>query len=93
MINSSIEHHKHNLNSLLFGVHGYRISKLQLIQNISARLITRVKSSEHINPELMSLHWLPVKYRIEYKILLLTYKAHHGEAPKYLKDLLIPYNL
>ena len=37
-----------------------------------------------------SLHWLPVKYRIEFKILLLTYKAYNGLAPQYLKDLIEP---
>jgi len=42
--------------------------------------------------ELLSLHWLPVKYCIQYKILLLTHKAQHGEAPKYIQDLLTPYN-
>ena len=68
------------------------VSKLQLIQNSSDHLITQVKSSQHITPELISLDWLPVKYCIECKILLLTYKAQHMEEPKYLKDLLIPYN-
>ena len=92
LVNSFVTSRLDNLNSLLFGVHGYLIEKLQLIQNSSARLITRVKSSDHITPALISLHWLPVKYRIEYKILLLTYKAQHGKAPAYLKDLLIPYN-
>ena len=40
---------------------------------------------------LASLHWLPVKFRIEFKILLLTYKALHGQAPSYLKELIVPY--
>ena len=37
------------------------------------------------------LHWLPVKYRIVYKILLLTYKCFHGLAPDYLADLIQEY--
>ena len=37
------------------------------------------------------LHWLPVKSRIEFKILLLTYKALNGQAPSYLKELIVPY--
>ena len=42
----------------------------------------------HISPLLRCLHWLPVKARIEFKILLIRFKAIHGLAPKYLCDLL-----
>lgn len=35
-------------------------------------------------------HWLPVKSRIEFKILLLTYKALNGQAPSYLKEVIVP---
>ena len=40
---------------------------------------------------LMELHWLPVHKRIEYKMLLYTYKALHGLAPGYLCELVVPY--
>ena len=40
---------------------------------------------------LMKLHWLPVDKRIEYKLLLYTYKALHGLAPGYLCELVVPY--
>ena len=40
------------------------------------------------HPFLRGLHWLPVKARIEFKILLITFKAIHGLAPKYLRDSL-----
>ena len=43
----------------------------------------------HITPVLASLHWLPVKARADFKVLLLTYKALH--APTYLSDLVLPY--
>ena len=49
-------------------------------------MVTRMQ--EHITPILRSLHWLPVHYRIVFKILLLTYKALNGLAPDYNKDLL-----
>ena len=75
-------------NSLLGGLSGLHLSKLQKVQNTSARLVTKTKRIEHITPVLNSLHWLPVKYRIEYKILLLTFKALIGDGPFYLKELL-----
>ncbi len=47
---------------------------------------------DHITPILQSLHWLPIKFRISYKILLLAYKALNGLAPAYLTNLLSRYN-
>jgi len=41
---------------------------------------------------LRNLHWLPVHYRIVFKMLLLTYKALNGLAPDYIKDLLRYYD-
>ena len=46
---------------------------------------------EHITDTLVSLHWLPIHERVEYKILLLVFKALHGLAPGYLSDLLNVY--
>ena len=43
---------------------------------------------DHITPILVKLHWLPVRYRINFKILLITFKVIHGRAPKYLSELL-----
>ena len=46
---------------------------------------------DHITPTLQSLHWLPVKSRIQFKTLLLTYQALHGRSPSYLSDLLVQH--
>ena len=43
---------------------------------------------KHMLPYLKSLHFLPVKFRIEFKIALLTHKCLHGYAPTYLKNLI-----
>ena len=45
----------------------------------------------YITPVLKELHWLPVRKRIEFKILLLAYKCLHGTAPSYLRELLKEY--
>ena len=59
---------------------------------MAARLIFLTKKRDHITPILRDqLHWLPVQQRIQFKILLLTYKAFHGVAPSYLKDLISVY--
>ena len=78
-------------NALLYGLPQSVIDRLQYVKNCAARLVTRTRSSEHITPVLRRLHWLPVRQRITYKILLLTYKALNGMAPKYIADFIQPY--
>ncbi|KAK0133398.1 hypothetical protein N1851_031083 [Merluccius polli] len=78
-------------NSLLTGITSHSLHRLQLVQNSAARLLTHTRSREHITPILHSLHWLPIKQRITFKILLLTFKALHHLAPPYLSDLLVPH--
>ena len=78
-------------NSLLYGLPDSLIGKLQRVQNIAARIVTRSKQRCHITPILHNLHWLPVKSRIIFKILLLTFHSIHGTAPKYLKDMVTCY--
>ena len=58
-------------NSLFGNMTNENIDKLQLIQNHAARLIFGAKKKEHITPILIKLHWLPIKYRIDYKIALM----------------------
>ncbi|KAI5629767.1 hypothetical protein C0J50_2268, partial [Silurus asotus] len=69
-------------NALLSGCASKCINKLQLVQNAAARVLTRSRKYDHITPVLISLHWLPIKSRIDYNILLLTYKALNGLAPQ-----------
>ena len=76
-------------NSLLYGVPKYLLQKLQRVQNTAARLLTDTKKSAHITPVLIELHWLPVQYRIQFKIILLVYKAVNDLAPSYLKELML----
>ena len=79
-------------NSLLYGIPGYQKDCLQRMQNIAARIVTRCDRRDHITPVLKSLHWLPVKYRIDFKILLLVYKCLNDLAPSYLMELIKPYH-
>ena len=78
-------------NSLLNGLSVTVVEKLQHVQNACARVILIQPKRDHVTPMLLELHWLPVKCRITFKTLLLTFKCLHGLAPTYLSALLSPY--
>ena len=88
LIHSFISTRLDYCNGLLFGLPNTTLDRLQYIQNSAARVLTRTRRWQHITPTLKRLHWLPVKFRINFKLLLLTYKALHALAPRYLSDLL-----
>jgi len=51
-----------------------------------ARLIFRLRRSDHITDAPVSLHWLRVPERITYKAAVLTYRALTGDVPQYLRQ-------
>ena len=75
-------------NSLFYNLPNKSLHRLKKIQNTAVRIITRCNPQDNITPHLKSLHWLPVPLRIDFKILLLTFKVLNGLAPKYLRDLI-----
>ena len=79
-------------NACLFGLPDVALRRLQRIQNAAARVLSGAKKFDSITPILKRLHWLPVRQRITFKLLLITYKVINNSTPEYLKDLLIKKN-
>ena len=77
-------------NATLYGLPDVQSNRLQKMFNIAARILTLTPAGNDIEPVLITLHWLPILKRIQYKILLLTFKVLHGTAPQYLSELLKP---
>ena len=75
----------------LAGIIEQNILKLQKAQNCAARFIFSRPRSESAKSMLKTFHWLPVKARIEYEILVLCCNTLHSSTPSYLKDLLNSY--
>ena len=73
---------------MIYGLPDGLITKLQSVMNAAARLVTKTRKFDHISPVLKELHWLPVKFRTEFKILLMVYKCINGLAPTYLNNRL-----
>jgi hypothetical protein len=76
-------------NSLLYGLPDSLLQKLQRVQNAAARMVTRQPKHCHITPLLAELHWLPVTQRIQFKVILMVFKALNNLAPEYISDLLV----
>ena len=80
-----------NGNSMLYGISKASLCKLQRIQNSAARTVAKIRKFDHITPVLIELHWLPVRQRIMFKLILFTWRALHGESPQYLSDMIVRY--
>ena len=91
VMQSLVMSHLDYYNALLIGIQLDLITKLRSLQNSAARIVSRPRKYEHISSVLIKLQWLPIKFRIQFKVLLLVYKALNGLASKYIKELLVPY--
>ena len=75
-------------NSILFGCTHIVLNRFQQIQNMSAKLVLG-RSKYSISKEaLIELHWLPIRARIDFKIICLMHKCTYRVALDYLKILL-----
>jgi len=78
-------------NSLLFGTAACNLDRLLCVQNTLASAVLQKPFSAHSIELRRELHWLPFRQRIEYKIVVITYKAKDSGLPVYLHDLLDDY--
>ena len=78
-------------NSLYYGINVSLVNKLQRVQNCAAKLIfkNRIPSSL-LDEKFLKLHWLKIKYRIIYKIILIVHNCLKQNAPKEIMSLIEP---
>ena len=75
-------------NSLLYGTSAYLLDRLQSVLNSAARLILRIGKYDPISAAIRrDLHWLPIQFRIQYKLNSITSNCLAGRAPEYLIEL------
>ena len=72
-------------NSVLAGLL-LKISRLQIVQNNAAKLVLRKSKYDHVTPLLHELHWLPIKFRPQYKLATFVYRFFDGSLPGYLSQ-------
>ena len=68
LVNAFVHSHLDSCNCLFYGLPKYSIHRLQKVQNTFARIVTNSSHFSHIPSTLKSLHWLPIFYRINFKI-------------------------
>ena len=75
-------------NSLLHEIPAKDLQKLQRVQNCLARAVTKAPRFSRSIPLLKSLHWLPIKFRIQFKICTFAFRCLNDGQPSYLSSLL-----
>ena len=78
-------------NSLFYGSPMYMLERLHKVQYSAATLIFQCRKQNHISSLLMSLHWLPINARIQYRLSVICHSFLLGLSPIYLSDLLLVY--
>ena len=91
VVNAMITGNLDYCNSLLHGIAANQLARIQKIQNTAARLILKRDRRSSATAMLTELHWLPIRKRVMYKLLLLVYKSENGMAPVYIASLLAEY--
>jgi hypothetical protein len=88
LVLSLVISHLDYCNVILYGISQAEIGKLQRIQNMCAKLVLNRNMQDSSKQALYELHWLPIKARINFKILTYMYNCSVGNAPQYLIELL-----
>ena len=80
-------------NAVLYGISDRLLHRLDMVQRSAARVVLRIRHGDwqSMTAALKQLHWLPVKWRVEYKLLVLVFRALHDQTPAYLASLITPY--
>ena len=91
LIHSGILSRTDYCNALYTFLPNTQLKKLQKLINSAVRFIFNIKGIDrrnHITPYLRELHFLPVHYRVKFKICLMVYKCINNQSPCYLQNLI-----
>ena len=88
LVDALVTSHLDYSNGILIGCNEYIIKMCQRVQNRAAKMILGCLNRNSMTKCLKELHWLPIKLRIQFKILTIVYKCLNDCGPKYLTNLL-----
>ena len=77
-------------NSVLAGLPAVTLAPLNRVMNAAVRRVAGLGVRDHVTPAMCELHWLPVTFRVQYKLCLMDHSAVNGFSPEYITDVLVP---
>ena len=77
-------------NSVLAGLPAVTLAPLNRVMNAAVRLVASLGVRDHVTPAMRELHWLPVTFRVQYKLCLMVHSSVNGCSPEYVTDVLVP---
>ena len=80
-------------NAMMYGIPDRLLDRLELVQHSAAKVVVRIRRGDRrsMTAALKQPHWLPVKWRVEYKLLVLVFRTLRDRTSTYLASLLTPY--
>ena len=91
LVHANIISRLDHINMIFIGLPRRETQKLQRVMNAAARLVFAAPQRARSDPLLMELHWLPIRARIEFKVMTMVFKCLVGDGPPYLNCLLSKY--
>ena len=76
--------------SVLAGLPAITLAPLKRVMNAAVRLVASLDVRDHVTPAMRELHWLPVTFRVQYKLCLMVYASVNGHSPEYITNVLVP---
>ena len=92
LVHSVISSRLDYCNSLFYSLTNSNLNKLQKVQNAAARVVLKLRKRDSIRLELINLHWLRIRERIMFKVIVFVFKCLNEMAPVELSSLLIVDN-
>jgi hypothetical protein len=74
-------------NAVLAGLPKSTTNTLQRVQNAAARLVLDLGPRDGVTSAMRQLHWLPVRYRVKYKLCVLMHAVVIHQSPAYITDV------
>ena len=77
-------------DAVLSGLPSTTLDPLQWVLNAAVHLVAGLGPRDHVTEQMKELHWLAIKYRINFKLCLMMHAVVTGQCPQYIRDIVHP---